>query len=301
MVAEPEIRRLLLRQAGVISRQQAVACGTTRRQIDRLLADGTWVRVRPAVYRHAAVVPTPEAALRALSLWLGPSAVLTGVGAAWWWECLPEAPARWTFAETPASWVPSATGVSVSRGYLDSRDCAVRWDVPLVTRPLAVLRAAAQLESAEPGQGITLLDRAKQRRWVTTEDLRRSFERHRGTSGTVAMRVLLERTGDRAHSELERLAVRLLRSAGITGFVVNHRTVLPGGRPVELDLAFIDQRVAIELDGYAFHSGPEAHRADVRRANDLLAAGWTIRRFTWNDLLADPAGFVATVRQVLGI
>jgi hypothetical protein len=68
---ETEIRRLLRRQAGVISRHQALTSGVSRRQIDRLLATGTWVRVRPAVYRLQAVVPSPEASLRALSLWLG--------------------------------------------------------------------------------------------------------------------------------------------------------------------------------------------------------------------------------------
>ena len=35
------------------------------------------------------------------------------------------------------------------------------------------------------------------------------------------MRRLLERTGDSAHSNLERLGVKLLKEAGITGFAVN--------------------------------------------------------------------------------
>lgn len=301
MNPDVEVRHLLLRQAGVISRHQALTAGLSRRQIDRLLASDTWVRVRPAVYRLQAVVPSPEASLRALSLWLGPSTVLTGLGAAWWWGCVPEAPSRWTFTETRASWVPRGPEVTVSRDFLDPRDCVHRWQVPLVTRPLAVLRSAVTLESRQPGQGIALVDRAKQQGWVSAEDLQRAFDRHRGTSGTVAMRRLLEQTGDRAHSELERMAVRLLRAAGITDFTVNHRTVLPGGRPVEFDIAFVDRRVALELDGYAYHSGPEAHRADVQRANDVMAAGWTVRRFTWSDLLTDPDGFLDTVRQVLGI
>ena len=296
-----EMRRLLLRQAGVLSRAQALGCGISRRQIDRLVADGTWLRVRPGVYRLHAVVPSPEASLRAASLWLGPAAVLTGAGAAWWWECLPEAPAHWSFSVTSTARPPRGPGLTVRRTFVDPVDRTARREIPVLTRPLAVLQAAVTLEANRVGQGIALIDRAKQQRWVSEVELERTFLRHRGTWGSVVMRRLLDRTSDRAHSELERLAVRLLRAAGITGFVLNYRTVLPGGRAVELDVAFVERRVALELDGWAYHAGPDAHRTDIRRANDIMAAGWTLRRFTWSDLLADPDGFVATVRDILAI
>ncbi len=113
------------------------------------------------------------------------------------------------------------------------------------------------------------------------------------------MRRLLDRTGDCAHSELERIGVRLLREAGITGFVVNLRHTLSSGRPVEFDIAFEGRRLAIELDGFAYHSTPAAHRADVRRANEIMADGWTIRRFTYSDLLNDPDGFIRVVLEIL--
>ncbi|HEY5821895.1 MAG TPA: DUF559 domain-containing protein [Propionibacteriaceae bacterium] len=170
----------------------------------------------------------------------------------------------------------------------------------MVSRPLAVLRTAIMLEAALPGSGITLIDRAKQKRWVCQDDLEHSFRRNKGTRGSRAMRRLLDRTGDRAHSELERMAVRLLRAAGITGFTLNHKTRLSSGRPVELDIAFKDRRFVIELDGYAYHSNPDAHRADLRRANELMADGWIVRRFTYADLLNDPDGFIRCVLEVLG-
>ncbi|WP_157720065.1 endonuclease domain-containing protein [Microlunatus sagamiharensis] len=68
---------------------------------------------------------------------------------------------------------------------------------------------------------------------------------------------------------------------------------------MEIDIAFPDRRLAIELDGYAFHSGAVAFRSDLRRSNALMRDGWTIRRFCWDDLLGDPEGFVATVRELL--
>lgn len=300
MGSATEIRRLMLRQAGVVSRDQALACGLSPRQLDRLVASSAWVRVHPAVYRLHAVVPSPEASLRAAALWLR-GAVLTGAGAAWWWGYLLEPPARWTFSLDSARCPPRAPGLTVNRAFVDPDDRTDRLGITLVSRPWAVLQAAVTLEREGPGRGITLLDRAAQRRWATRAEMELSLQRHARGWGSSTARLLLDRTGDHAHSELERLAVRLLRSAGITGFVVNHRTVLRGGRRVELDIAFLDRRVALELDGYAYHSGPEAHRADLRRANDVMAAGWTVRRFTWSDLLSDPDGFIDTVREVVAL
>ena len=115
------------------------------------------------------------------------------------------------------------------------------------------------------------------------------------------MRALLDRTGDGAHSELERLGVSLLKEAGIIGFTPNLKVRLTGGRTAEIDLAFPDRRIAIELDGYAFHSGAAAFRRDLRRANALMRDGWTVRRFSWDDLLNDPDGFVATVAELLAL
>ncbi len=245
------------------------------------------------------VPPTPESNLRAIALWLGANGTATGLGAAWWWEMLPDPPLRWQFIMAHQAHPRSQADVQLSRAYVDAWDLGCRRGVAVISQPLAVLRAAVQLEKLQPGRGIALIDRSKQRRWVGQYDLERAFGRNKGTWGTPSMRRLLDRTGDRAHSELERMAVALLRAAGLTGFVVNFCTTLRSGRRVEFDIAFKDRRVAIELDGHAYHAGPDEHRADVRRANEIMADGWTVRRFTYHDLLADPDGFIATVRKVL--
>lgn len=294
----PALRTAFLRQAGVVSGDQARRAGLSDRQIGYRVHSGEWVRVLPSVYRLSAVAPSAECSLRSASLWLGPAAALTGVGAAWWWGVVEEPPSVWQFVSRGAH-LGRQPGIRVSQSFVDPDDWIERLSVPIVSRPLAVLRAAVELERVRPGQGITLIDRAKQRRLVGQWDLERAFRRHHGTWGTPAMRRLLDRTGDRAHSELERLAVSILRAAGITGFETNWRTRLSSGRPVEIDLAFPRRRLAIELDGYAFHSSPEAHRADVRRANEMMADGWIVRRFTYSDLLDDPEGFIQTVLGVL--
>lgn len=294
-----DVRRHLLRQAGTIGRRQALESGLTSRQIDRLLRTREWLPVHPGVYRLHASVPIPETALRAASLWLGSDAFLTDQGAAWWWGLVPEPPRTWTFAAAHRRCL--RPGVRVVESFVDPRERTVRRDVPVVSRPWAVLRTAAAWELEGPGRGIVAIDRAKQTHAVRQDDLERAFERHVGGWGSRTIRTLLRQTGDGAHSELERLAVAILRRAEITGFKPNLTVRLSDGEYAEIDIAFADRRVAIELDGFAYHSGADAFRSDLRRGNWLMADGWTVRRFTWDDVVGDPEGFLATVLELLSV
>jgi very-short-patch-repair endonuclease len=292
------VQEHLLRQCGAISVDQARASGLSQRQVDHKVASGEWFAVRRGVYRLAAAVPLPETGLWTGLLALGPDALLTEAGALWWWDVTPEPPSCWTFV-SPRSSRRGDAGLRVRRAFVDRRDQHRHRGVRVVSKPWAVLTTAAAWENDQPGRGIALIDRAKQTRHVRQHDLQGAFERHPGCWGSATMRRLLLRTGDGAHSELERLAVSLLRGAGITGFTPNLTVRLGDGSSAEIDIAFPDRRIAIELDGYAFHSGAEAFRRDVRRGNRLLADGWTVRRFTWEDMLTAPDAFVSTVRELL--
>lgn len=293
------VRQHLLRQAGVVTRAQALEAGLSARQVDRLVASREWLVALPGVYRLHASVPLPETALFAASLWLGPAMLLADEGAAWWWGVLPEPPTSWVFVGRTRR--RSRQAVRLVQAHVDAAD---RWrhrGLAVLSRPWAVLRAAAERERSQPGSGIAVIDRAKQLRLVRQADLQQSFDRHPGCWGSGTMRRLLERTGDGAHSELERLAVSLLRQAGITGFRPNLTVRLRDGSRAEIDIAFPERRLAIELDGFAFHSSAQAFRSDVRRGNRLLADGWTVRRFTWDDLLGDPDGFITSVLELLAV
>ena len=61
---------------------------------------------------------------------------------------------------------------------------------------------------------------------------------------------------DRADSAAERVIVKLLRGAGITGWEVG----VPFG-PWTIDLAFPDAKVAVEVDGWAWHVDVDRFRA----------------------------------------
>jgi very-short-patch-repair endonuclease len=53
------------------------------------------------------------------------------------------------------------------------------------------------------------------------------------------------------------------------------------------------------LDGYAFHSSRARWQRDRQRQNDLVDAGWTVLRFTTDDLRTRPTSAVALVARAL--
>lgn len=284
-----DVERFLRDQAGVISRAQALAAGLSEYAVDRRLSAGRWLRLHPRVYLAAGYPYTAEARLRSAVLWAGRSAVGSGVSAAWWHDMGVAAPPNVSVTVPAARRIRTRPGVDVRRRDLPVEDVTTRAGLPVTAVPLTVLEAAVALGEDGP----RLLDRALQRR-VTFPDLRRAHCRNLGRHGSSAAAVLLRAAGDGAASEAERRLVRLLRRAGVTGWVLGH--------PAEgylLDLAFPTIRVAIEVDGWAWHSDVDRFRADRRRQNALVAAGWTVLRFTWHDLGHRPGAVVAEISRVI--
>lgn len=292
-------RRLVIEQSGAISRSQALTLGMSLRQVEWRVESGEWIRALPGVYRLATVPPTPEQGMRVGALWLD-NGVLTGVGAAWWWELVPEPPPRWEFQVSDVTRRSQQASVCVLRRWVDPGDVTSHRGIVVVARPLAVLRAAVTFERGRRRHGVRFVDRCKQTKVVGTAELQLAFQRNRGTWGTTSMRDILDRTGDRAHSDLERLGAKLLTDAGITGFTVNLKIRLSNGRGMEIDIGFKERKLAIELDGFQYHSSAESHAVDLERQNTLIRHGWTVLRYGPDVLNDDPGRFVREVAEALG-
>jgi very-short-patch-repair endonuclease len=99
-------------------------------------------------------------------------------------------------------------------------------------------------------------------------------------------------------SDFELLFLALVREAGLPEPVLHHR-VVDGGRFVaEIDLAYPDLKIAIELDG-SVHLQPEVRERDLPRQNDLVLLGWTVLRFSWKRFVDRPDLVVAEIRAAL--
>ena len=284
------IEGVLRRQAGVISRDQALAEGLSPAAISRLLSTGRWEQLHRGVYLAADRDYTDRASLHAAALRCGPRATISGIAAAWWHELWPRLPGVVEVTVPQERRIRTAAPeIRLRRRDLANIDRVDLGGLPVTALPLTVLEAAVALGA----EGSRLLDGALQRR-VRFETVCRAHHRNLGRRGSAAASRLLAAAADRAASRAERIMAGLLRDAGLTGWVRGHWF---GG--YELDFAFERQRIAIEVDGWAWHWDVDRFGGDRRRQNALELAGWTVLRFTWHDLTQRPDAVVAEVRAAL--
>jgi very-short-patch-repair endonuclease len=214
--------------------------------------------------------------------------VITGPAVAYWHRMLERAPAIVDLTVPAGRGSKPQLGVRIRRRDLHAEDVRVRLDVRVAAKPLAALETAVALSD-----GSAFLDRALQKH-VPFAEVYRAYCRNMGRPGSAAAGRLLVAAADRADSAAERLLVRLLREAGIGGWVLGH----PLG-PYRIDLAFPAQRVAIEVDGWAYHVDPERFRNDRRKGNFITRSGWDLLRFTWHGLHTQPAESIREISETL--
>jgi hypothetical protein len=147
--------------------------------------------------------------------------------------------------------------------------------------------------------------RATRERLVTPAQLRAELAARPELPGRASLVDLVGLITSGCQSELEIFGVKhVLAVPGLPPCRQQHRLVLPGG-PVFLDAAWPDVKLAVELDGAAFHGSREARERDLRRDAALAALGWVVLRFSYRQLTRHPercrAQIAAAYRSRLGI
>jgi very-short-patch-repair endonuclease len=117
-----------------------------------------------------------------------------------------------------------------------------------------------------------------------------SMMRQRGRRGPNVLGDLLaaRATAEPTESDLETLYLQCLREHGVPEPSRQHAVWHEGRLLGRLDMAYVPERVFVELDGWAFHSSRQAFQRDRARQNDMVAIGWTPLRFTWDDVNDQP-------------
>jgi very-short-patch-repair endonuclease len=288
------IEELADSHGGVLTREQALRGGLTLRQVQHRVRTGLWIKLHPGVYLVGRREPDQQECTRAAVAWAGSGAVASGLTAAWWWQLRDWAPGA-AEVTVPRARSPRVTArVSVRRRNLDPADLVVLRGLPVTALPLTILDAAAALGG---DSGRPLVDRALQHR-VSFAELHAAYCRSFGRHGSPWLGRVLGQAADGASSDAERVLHRLLRGARIVGWVANHLVAL-AGTEYWIDVAFVARRLAIEVDGWAWHSDVDRFAQDRRRQNALVLAGWTVLRFTWHDLMSRPQAVVAEIRAAL--
>ncbi|WP_051515513.1 DUF559 domain-containing protein [Candidatus Blastococcus massiliensis] len=138
-------------------------------------------------------------------------------------------------------------------------------------------------------------------REVRAPAVRRESDRMPRHAGRAELVALLELIGRGCQSELEIFGVQhvLPGPPAVPAYLQQHRVVLPDGRAADLDAAWPEARVAVELDGAAFHGSREARERDLRRDNALATLGWVVLRFSYERLINDPLGCRREIETVV--
>lgn len=135
---------------------------------------------------------------------------------------------------------------------------------------------------------------------TTAESLRSAMERFPDPRARAAARRAFGQLSDRCGSPRETRVHRLLRLAGITGYVLNKTIVTPFGTYVG-DFVFPRERVVVEYQG-GYHNDPRQWRRDLTRKRRLEAQGWYVLEITSDDLadirmLVDELGRILASRR----
>jgi very-short-patch-repair endonuclease len=290
-VRDDRIRTLIRTQDGHLSVRQATQAGLSPGGIAARVRSGEWERGPYGVLRATDHPVTPRSRVRAAMLSVGDPATLVGLSAAFWWHLTDVPPAQIEIAMPHGTRARPRPGVRFVHRSVPPQDRVVVDGIAVTKKPATVLTAAVAL-------GLTLgarfMDQALQA-GVGLDALQEVHRRTTGRHGAVLAGTLLALADGGARSEAERTAHARLRRAGITGWVANHAVRLRGYGEAMLDLALTEQRVLVEIDGWAYHRDLRAFLRDARRQNALVLEGWTVIRTNWFELRERPEEFVRNV------
>lgn len=289
-------------QIGLITHDQALDMGLSEKAIRHRVESGRWLRRHMGVYAVAGAPRSWEQDVLAACLAAAHGAVASHRAAAALWGLDGK---RRDVVELSVSrpLCHRLRGVIVHRSTdLERSMPAIRAGIP-TTSPM---RTLVDLDAVMPPWNVErALDHALSRRLVTVAGVRRELDAlaRKGRRGAGVLRALLEDRGDSSFgtdSVLEARMLRLCRDHGLP-LPVGQYDVRRGSRLLgRVDFAFPDLRLAIEVDGYEHHTSLEAFQHDRARQNDLVAGGWTVLRFTWDDVTRRQEHVAAAVLRLLG-
>jgi very-short-patch-repair endonuclease len=290
---------LALRQHGLISLDQARTLG-----LDTWLtrSAGEWEKFVPGIYRLAANPETWHQALLGICLWggAGTAASHSSAAALLRLRGFTETEIHVTSTKQSKCLPEWANVHRVSSPPLGTRRlCGIPCTPPW--RTLLDLGSVAASEMVERA-----LDDALSHGLTSLRQLHWALETYggQGYRGTAVLRALVAARGAPGtryvppETELEALLYRLVDASDLPAGTRQHE-IWDGTQFRRLDLAYLPERVAVEVDGYGPHAGREAFQNDRTRDNALTSMGWRVLRFTWDDVTLRPARVVTEIRRTL--
>ncbi|MBB3085141.1 DUF559 domain-containing protein [Geodermatophilus sabuli] len=288
-------RRPRSRLTGPATRALARSAGIS----DRGLRHPAVARLSRDTYLPRALTGDREARLAAVLLTAPPGAVLSHLTAADLWGV--QVPLRDRADVRTHLIVPGGSSAGSRRDRQVHRtplteDETTRVSRLPVTTPARTWRDLAGVLPPEALLAVTdqLLDGRCSR-----ADLAHQLARRPTGRGCGRARDVLPVGDPRAESPMESVLRWLVHAAGLPAPVLQYVVRDASGTALgRADLAWPERRVLVEFDGDV-HRERDVFVNDLRRQNRLVAAGWTVLRFTSADVLGRADEVVAEIRRAL--
>jgi very-short-patch-repair endonuclease len=265
------IARIAGRQHGVVILAQLIDAGLTQSAIDRRVAAGRLHRLHRGIYAVGHTALGNEGRWLAAVLACGAGAVLSHRSAAEHLGMLAVKPGPVHVTILGDNGRKQRPGLVIHRSSSLTSDAVTRRDGIAVTTPA---RTIADLRRTEA-------------RSVVAQALR--------AASFKGWELGSEAGKDRTRSELERRFMRLCSRRHLQRPEVNQRL-----GPYTVDFLWPGSRLVVETDGWRGHRGRQAFEDDRARDAWLRSRGYEVLRFSWRQVVDEPAGVVAVLRRYLG-
>jgi hypothetical protein len=272
----PEIESLFRAQGGVATTAQLLSV-LSRSRIDTQIHNGHLVKVWPGIY--SADQPDTLTRLRGLDLRAKePVAICLGTAAAAYGFDTEEVidlhvvnPAGHQLRNSDGLVVHRREGAPLIE--VDGRlATSPEWTAVEVARGLRRPRALATLDAALRGGS------------CDSRQLRAAAGRQVGRRGIVAVRELISLARAEAESPMESEARLAMIDGGLPAPVLQHEIVDRSGRRWRVDFAWPERRVAVEYDGFDWHSDRDAFRRDRQKRAALQEIDWAVVSIVFDDV-----------------
>jgi hypothetical protein len=278
-------------QFGRIHWRQLLQMGVDRRTIHRWTRDGYLLPDDlPGVYAVGHRAPSVEGDLSAAILYAGEGTMLSHGTALWWYELLDHRP--WAIDVSTPGRAASRSGVNVHA----RRACERHWHrgFPISSAAQALLDFAAKASFQRVRYAVA---QAEYHELLDLHEIEAILGR--GKPGSAKLRKALESHMPqlaRTRSELERVFLPLCERGGIPTPEVN---VTVAG--VLVDAVWRDARVVVELDGHRGHRTRAQIEKDRKNDLRLRAAGYTVLRYTWEQITAESELVLADLKLAFSL
>lgn len=271
-----EAEKLFQAQGDVATTAQLLAI-LTRSQLDTRIASGQLVKVWPGVYSRSE--PDALIRLRGVDLRAGEQVAI----------CLGTAAAAYGFDTEDVTDLhilnPSGHQLRNSDGlFVHRRDGAPITMIagrPTTTPSWTAVEVARSLRRP---RALATLDAALRSRSCDARQLCAAAEQQAGKRGIVMTRELIPLATPKAESPMESEARLVMIDGGLPPDVLQYRIVDRNARIWRVDFAWPDHKVAVEYDGFDWHSDRDAFSRDRHKRAALQEMGWSVLSIVSEDV-----------------